>query len=95
MRDLLSLSTIYNPDTGAEWFNLSPYYGGNSAVKATTGAFAYPDMKVMAEYYAKRTDSSNTVNVMDVVSRMVRSLGFPRASCKCQYLLSMACRLKG
>ncbi len=81
MRDLLSLSTIYNPDTGAEWFTLSPYYGGNSVIKSTSGAFAYPDIKMLEEHYAKRTDGSS-VDVMDVVNKMVRSLGPPKAGCE-------------
>lgn len=47
------MSETVNPSTHTDWFILSPFLGGQSAVVKGGGAFAHRDLRVVWELYAK------------------------------------------
>lgn len=84
---LLSLSFTHNPNTGIDWFVLSPILGGKRSAVVTfaereQAAFAHRDLKIVWELYAKRLVETNEVDLVGLVKGMSEPLGPPEAVCE-------------
>jgi hypothetical protein len=76
---LLSLSPPHNPDTGVDWFVLSPFLGGSQSAitrrSVADTAFAHRDLRVVWELYAKLPESAErSVDLVEFVQGMTDDL---------------------